>query len=80
MSLFCKQKVKDTKFKKHGKYKTHKNCIRKTFSGMNRKNFSMQKTIDLLLHINTILILNVQGMPKLLGLADFTELKHNHRE
>lgn len=40
----------------------------------------MQKTIDLLLHINTIVILNVQGMPKLLGLADFTELKHNHRE
>lgn len=37
----------------------------------------MQKTVNLLLHIKTILISNVEGVPKLLGLADFTELKHN---
>lgn len=47
---------------------------------MNGVSFSIEKTVHLLLHINAILILNVEGMPKLLGLADFTELKYNPTE
>lgn len=57
-----------------------KSCSEKTCPGMNGVSFSIEKTVHLLLHINAILILNVEGMPKLLGLADFTELKYNPTE